>query len=175
MLSLPKETRERMAREFRFAADKMAEAVDLSTKMYFYSAFFGEIQRSLNYAWDDDLALLHLAVQGSHQQIKGRLDLAIAGVEPGLGFPPNFGDVLTRLADDLASLFEAKTQDSDTFYQIVTRAAVVAYVVTGNGFYLYTKGAIKLDGERLKLGEPSKPAPSSSRSRGGARRKASRP
>jgi hypothetical protein len=175
MLSLPKEIKEHMANEFRFAADKMAEASDLSTKMFFYSAFFGAIHRSLNYAWNDDLALLHLAVQNSHQQMKGRLDLAIAGVEPGLGFPPNFGDVLTQFADDLASWFAAKTPDEDMFYRLLKRAAVLAYVVTGNGYYLYTKGAIKLDAEPLRLGAPSVPGRPVVRSRRAAKVTASRP
>ncbi len=147
MLTLPKEVHQRIASEFRFAASKMAEAPDLSTKTYYFSAFYGELQRALNYDWSDELSLVHMILQTSHQTIKGRIDLAIAGVEPGLGLPSEFAQAYTRFASDMASLFERPEIDEAALYRLLARAAALNYSVTGNGYYLYLKGVLSLSSD----------------------------
>jgi hypothetical protein len=146
MLTLPKAIREEIAAEFRFAADKMVEAPDLATKSYLYSAFFGEINRVLNRSWNRELALVHSVLQTSQQTIKGRIDSAIVGGNVGLGLPAGFPEAWDKLADDFAKLFEGSDPiEEKRLLAVLSRASELAYTVTGNGYYVYLKGAIHLN------------------------------
>lgn len=137
-----KELRQRLAREYRFAATKMQE-VPAERKMFYFSVLFGEAQRVLNLEWDIDLALLHLVTQQTYGQINTQL--------PTLGtlLPVKASTIfekLTQCTSDIATYFEKTEKESkkDELYQILARLAEIGYVATGNGSYLYEKGEIKL-------------------------------
>jgi len=140
MLSLSKPIHKRLAEEFRFAADNMANNPDLGTKLYFFSAFFGELNRVLNQSWSPELALVHLVIQSVHQQISGRANMPTAGVI----IPPEYPDALDKVADALARLFEDERIDEARLKQLLERAAELGYMMTGNGYYLYRRGEISL-------------------------------
>jgi hypothetical protein len=140
MQRLPEALRARLAKEFRFAATKMVDAPDLAAKLYFFSAFFGELNRAFNQLWSPELGLAHSVLKDMHQQITGRLSMLI----PGTGIPPELPGALDRIADELATLFGSKQIDDAQLCQILARAAELGYVATGNGYYLYLKGQIKL-------------------------------
>src|SRR6266540_1295580 len=109
-----------------------------------------------------ELGLMHMVLNGAHTLISGRIDAMVAGVG-GMGIPPEFPKVLTQLTNDWASLFEREQIADDDLYTLLTRTAELSYAMTGNGFYLYLRGAIKLDGSSSEPPQPS------SRSRGAAR------
>ena len=139
-MALPKALQERLANAFRFAADKMADVPDLGMKLYFFSVFFGELNRAFNQSWSRELGLAHLVLRDVHEKINARAHVPT----PGTGIPPGFPGALDSVANELAELFEAKRIDDAQLYQILARAAELGYVATGNGYYLYLKGAIKL-------------------------------
>jgi hypothetical protein len=119
----------------------MAAAPDLAGELYFFSALFGEVNRSMNQHWDAELALLNLVLLSAHREMLGRIS------QPG----PLSGDVpqelpgaLVEVAADLAELFESPEQDSVRLHEVLARVAEIAYTATGNGYYLYLKGAVKL-------------------------------
>jgi len=130
----------RLANEFRFAADKMAESPDLVTKLYFFSAFFGELNRAFNQLWGPELGLTHLVLQDVHEKINRRVNVPAVGTK----IPNELPGALDQLANDLAALFESKQIDDARLHQVLARAAELSYVVTGNGYYLYLKGQIKI-------------------------------
>lgn len=140
MQALPKALHKRLASEFRFAAHKMAESPDLPVKIYFFSAFYGELHRLLNQSWSPDLALAHTVLKDTHQQIQGRLNMPT----PGTGIPVGFTDALDQLANQLAETFDGRPIDEGQLERVLARAAELGYVLTGNGYYLYLKGEIKL-------------------------------
>ena len=143
-MRLPKPIRERLHAEFRFAADNMAATSDLAQKLYFFSALFGEANRAMNQHWDPELALMHLVLTSAHGEMMGRLTQP-APLGVGLsGVPGEVPDALTRVAGALAELFGAPEQDTGELHQLLARISEVAYTVTGNGYYLYLKGAVKL-------------------------------
>ena len=141
-MQLPEVVRERLQSEFRFAADRMATTPDLAGKLYFFSVVFGETNRAMNVEWDAELALLHLVAVGAHGEITGRLSqenalgLGLSGVPDGLP------DALTSVTAELATLFEQPQQDSVELHGLLSRLAEIAYTATGNGYYLYLKGAV---------------------------------
>ena len=136
-----KEYRQRLAKEYRYAVTKMQEPQP-ARKPFYFSVFFGEAQRVLNLEWNRDLALIYTVTLHVYTQItaqaplSGQLPIDVATVY----------EKLTQVASELAMYFE-KTEDEDSreeLCQILGRFAEIAYVVSGNGSYLYEKGLINL-------------------------------
>ena len=135
-----KEYRQRLAKEYRYAVTKMQETQS-ARKLFYFSVFFGEAQRVLNLEWNRNLALiytvtLHVYTQMTAQApLSGQLPIDTATVY----------EKLTQVASDLAAYFE-KTENESTreeLCQVLGCLAEIAYVVSGNGSYLYEKGLIK--------------------------------
>ena len=139
-MQLPEALRARIAAEFRFAASKMAETPDLGAKLYLFSALFGELNRAFNQSWSPELGLANLVLKDVHQQISGRLSMPTLGT----AIPPELPGALDDVAAELATLFENKQIDDGRLFQILAKAATVGYAATGNGYYLYLKGQIRL-------------------------------
>lgn len=140
-MRLPKPIRERLHSEFRFAADSMAGTPGLVRKLYFFSALFGEVNRSMNQHWDVELALTHLVLTGAYRDILGRISQPVPLNED---LPQELPEALAKVTADLAKLFESPEQDTAKLHEVLARIAEIAYAATGNGYYLYLKGAIKV-------------------------------
>ena len=139
-----KEYRQRLAREYRYAVTKMQETQQPAKKLFYFSVLFGEAQRMLNLEWNSELALIYTVAQHAHTQINTTI------LAPGLGqvLPIDWIMVyekLTRAADGLATYYEMAENDAskEGMYQTLARLAEIAYMVSGNGSYLYEKGLIK--------------------------------
>ena len=141
MHSLPKPLQARLANELRFAADRMVDSPDLATKLYFFSVFYGELNRILNQSWSRDLSLAHVVLNAVHDSINGRIH---APTPDGVRVPAELPNALDQLANEIAELFAGKQIDDVQLYRVLARAAELGYVVTGNGYYLYLKGQIRI-------------------------------
>lgn len=137
--SLRKIVYKQLASNFRFAAKGMAEASDVSTKLFYFSAFGGDAGRALNQVWDSELALIQVVFQSAHQTITGRLRAPDI-----VKLPQEYFDALDRIGTDLADLYEVEEPDTGQLHDILTRAADLIYMTTGNGYYLYLKGHLKI-------------------------------
>jgi hypothetical protein len=139
-----KEFRQRLATEFRYAATKMEESKDASKKLFYFSVFFGEAQRELNWEWDRDLVLILSLTQYVHTQISATMQIPTMSVLP-IDWELAF-DKLTQFASVLASYYEKEENDGNKqeMYQALGRLAEIAYAISGNGSYLYEKGILKL-------------------------------
>jgi hypothetical protein len=142
---LHKEYRQRLANEYRYAATRMQQEGELVRKLFYFSVFFAEAQRVLNWEWDTNLALIHLVTQQVHTQIN------VQTQNPGLlqTLPIDWAIVLDRLtqaASDLAGHFENAANERNTreLYRILGSLAEISFAVSGNGSYLYKKGLLKL-------------------------------
>ena len=139
------ELRQRLVGEYGYAATKMQEVTQPAKKLFYFSVFFGEAQRVLNWEWNTDLALIYMVTQQAHMQINATMQV------PGLGqtLPidwTTFFDKLTQVASDLATYFEkAENEGSkEELYLILGHFAEITYAVSGNGSYLHEKGSFKL-------------------------------
>ena len=141
---LPKELQTRLATEFRFAVDRMKEVSDFESKIYFFSVFYGEPQRLFNLYWDASLALLADVIQSAATQMAQKPRLPAETTPLLQGVPVGWIEALEQVSDELASVFEADEVDEQRLYQAVARVAELGYVLTGNGFYLFMKGQIKI-------------------------------
>ena len=142
--SLPESIRQRLASEYRFVANNMAEEPDPAKKMYWFSGFFGEATRMLNQSWDAELALIHQVTQDAYRQINGRVSESVSGQDTVIGLNEEIPPELTKVSDQLASLFESQTADGTRLLSILARIAELAFLSTGNGYYLYRKGHLRL-------------------------------
>ena len=142
-MQLSKDLHDRLAAEFRFAADKMGESEDPRRKLYFFSAFYGEIGRILNWTWDRDLALMHMVLQNTYQQIHARTQLSATGADRAIRLSGVFYEALTMAANDLAEYVEKEDGDQD-LRQLLGRFSELSYFTTGNGQYLFEKGVLRL-------------------------------
>jgi len=140
-MRLPKPIQERLHSEFRFVADSMTATPILAKKLYLFSAFFAEVNRTMNQHWDAELALIHLVLVSAHRDMLGRISQPAPLSED---MPQELPEALTKVAADLAELFESPEQDTAKLHEVLARVAEVAYIATGNGYYLYLKGAIKV-------------------------------
>jgi hypothetical protein len=136
------EYRARLATEFKYALSKMQEANEFSKKLYYFSVFFGEAQRVLNFEWDSDLALIYTLTQNAHAQINGALQA------PGIlqTIPCDLTAInvkLVEVSSKLVSYFEMeeKKATKDKLLEISRGLAEIAYAVNGNGCYLIEKGS----------------------------------
>jgi hypothetical protein len=140
---LHRKLKERLAKEYRYAVTKMQETPQPVKKLFYFSVFFGEAQRILNWEWDRYLALVHLVTQQLHTQV----NVAMQNPSLGQALPfdwKSFFDKLTEASSDLAAYYEKENHDKEELCQILGRLAEISYVVGGNGSYLYEKGIIKI-------------------------------
>lgn len=141
-MNIPNPERQRIAAEMRLAVDKMRHSPDHLTKLYYFSAAFGETGRTLNYAWDGDMALIHLVLQAVYNGANGRLQASAEGRERPLTLPAGFFEAAEEALRALANTVE--NQQDDEIPKLLARFSELAYLTTGNGYYLYGKGLIKL-------------------------------
>ena len=141
---LREEYRQRLTKEYRYAATKMQEATQPAKKLFYFSIFFGEAQRVLNWEWDRELVLINMVTQQVYTQIKNTAENPAYGILP-IEWSTIY-EKLSKAASDLATYSEkAENDDSqDELIQILGRLAEIAYATIGNGSYLYEKGTFKL-------------------------------
>ena len=142
MLSLPDDLHKRLADEFRIAATRMANTPDPNQKLYYFSVFFGESTRVLNWHWDRELALIWAMTQFTQSQAAGRLNSMRQG-EPVAMVSEGFFAALTENAAALADYVEKQGTEQDLL-RILGRFSEQCYATTGTGFYLIEKGLFNL-------------------------------
>jgi len=132
-----------LAKEISRAINLMRSEEDRLGQLFYFSAALGESGRILNYHWDPTLALFHVTLQAVHSSANNRIQSVESRREPGVYLPPNFMELLVEaLQEAHKAIVES---DDHRLMRVMTRLAELAYVCTGNGYYLYKKGAISLD------------------------------
>ena len=137
-----KELEQRLTEEYRFAVTKMQQDAQPPRKLFYFSVFWGEAQRVLNFEWNRDLALIYTVTLHVYTQINTAMQSA-----PLTQLPIDWTtiyDKLTLAASDLVTHLEkAESDGGEELCQILGRLAEIGFLVSGNGTYLYEKGAFK--------------------------------
>jgi len=132
----------RLTEEYRYAATRMQQEGQPVRKLFYFSVFFGEAQRVLNFEWNRDLALIYTVTFHAYTQINNAMQSAAL-----MQLPVDWTiiyDKLTLVASDLAAYVEkAKNDRGEELCQILGRLAEIAYIASGNGVYLYEKKSFK--------------------------------
>lgn len=129
-----------IADELVYVAKKMREEKELLGKIYYLSGSYAVVQRVMNIEYDDDLVLIHRVLMDAYTTINNRLNSIISGQERVIKIPV---EVFDALADCVEGLSKALSEKKD-FRKLLAKIATIGYIGTGNGYYLYQKGLIKL-------------------------------
>lgn len=126
--------------EINYVTKKITEDIPIRERAYYLSAIYGTLTRLLNLDYDEEWIFLHLVFNALYTQVNNLLDQIEAGREKIISLPPNYFE---KLAKVLRQFAEAIEKDLDV-YPLVLKIVPFSYLLTGNGFYLYKKGLLKL-------------------------------
>ena len=134
--------RQMLASEFSFAVSKMEELPHLpmfGELLFYYSAFFGAINRAVNLEWNRELVLLHFIMQFSHAEMN-----AIVERRQLHFLDEMLPQHLTDVCKQIAQIFSTNTMTPDNLYPLIARITELSYSTTGNGRYNLRKGNLVL-------------------------------
>jgi hypothetical protein len=138
-MDLSKNNRLALANEIRTVVDHMSRAGTAKEKMYFFSAVFGVAHRIMNLEFDPELGFVHHVTNAAYNTINTALLLVTQGQSMPT-FPENVFDKLQEALKDLATYIEEEKQT----YPVLERISNLAYSTSGNGYYLFLKGLLKI-------------------------------
>jgi len=138
-MEISSDLRSKLVKEIRFVVESIRAETDLRKKIYYFSAVYGEMFRIFNINFDRQLVFAHGVLNFSYQNLKARADAIVLGRDTVIDFPDGFFDRLCEYLEQLASVIE-NDQDS---YAVLQDILCLAYISTGNGYYLYQKGTLR--------------------------------
>ena len=141
-MKLPEQHRIALADEIAYVLKQMASERNPRAQLYLFSGIHGEAGRILNYFWDAELGLLHHLLQAVHGSANSRFQAMEKNRDVGVGIPETFMEALIEAAADLEKAL--RLNQDDKVLGISARFAELTYLTTGNGYYLYRKGAIQI-------------------------------
>lgn len=139
------EFRQRLAKQYRYSVTKMQEEKQVAKQLFYFSMFFGEAQRILNWEWTTNVSLIHMVTKHIHTQM---LTATQAGLEqlPSIDWTTVIENWVKATLDLTAYCEKTENFDSsEELCQILGRLAVISYIFSGNGSFLYEKGDIKFE------------------------------
>lgn len=138
-MGISKKNMELMIKEVDFAIIKMEKSNTLEEKLYYFSSVFGMIQRIYNIEYDEDLVYAHFILRKAYEMFQARL----SAIKTGERIIPLFEDQSKKLVQytkELSKILQEKKDLSHT----LKKFTILAYSTTGNGYYLFQKGLLKI-------------------------------
>jgi len=131
-----------IAKEIDFALQKMGDASTAEEKLYYFSAVHGVINRVMNFQFDPILVFAHQVLSTVHSAFMSRLAAMKGGGEKHLAVSPEMVEKLQETVIEFRTALQEK--DQIKVYHVLERFANIGYATTGNGFYLYQRGMLKI-------------------------------
>jgi hypothetical protein len=125
--------------EIDYVVTKMNESETPDDKIYYFSAIDGMIQRIFNLEYDEELVYAHIILKETHNAFISRLQAIKAGQKEIPIYNVQF-EKLIILAKELADKIEKKEDISNVLKELLC----LSYTTTGNGYYLFQKGLLKI-------------------------------
>lgn len=139
-MKISDENKKIILNEFKFIIKRMKQTDNNREKLYYFSGSYSMVSRILNIEFDPCLVFVHNVLQTAYGTLNQTLQNIQAGQERVITLP----DILfERLTKELNQLSVAIEKDQD-FYPALQGISNVAYFATGNGFYLFQKGLLKI-------------------------------
>ena len=151
MLHISSEYKQILLQEFKFVTERMSKARDPMEMMYFFSGLYSMTNRIINIEYDSDLAFIDMVLTVVYRHIKPTVDAMFAGDKTIL-LPDDYFERLIQYVHELAREIER----TGSYYQPLRKIANLAYMSTGNGYYLMQKG-IDLVGDSKRKSQKTLP------------------
>lgn len=135
-MNISPENKAKLLDEIKFVVQKMKAEEDPKNKLYYFSAVYGIMNRIYNLEEASDLVFAHFVISSTHGQINARLH----DPDKVISVPEGFFDKLVEATGELLTVIE----NNKNPYEILKKFALLGYVMTGNGYYLFQRGLIKI-------------------------------
>ena len=126
--------------EINFVVKSMKNTDTPAQKLYFFSAGFAMAQRIINFEYELELNFIQQVLQLVYSTVNARLVAMSARQEAGISIPDGLFNSLEKALEEMVDRIE---QGVET-YPALQKMVSLAYSTTGNGYYLYLKGMIKI-------------------------------
>jgi hypothetical protein len=134
------EMRKLILDEFEYVVKKMGEVDDPVQKLFYFSATFGIVQRVYNIEYNSELVFAHFILNETHKGFTARLHAIRDARDTTVAITTEHLERLSNLIKELADKIREKKDHVDTLKKLI----ILTYSTTGNGFYLYDKGVLKI-------------------------------
>jgi len=128
-----------IAEEIDYVENMMNETPDIEKKIYFFSGIQATIQRIFNLEYDLDLVYIQVILQHTHVAFIQRLQ----AIKNGDLVVPLLKEQIEQLIGIIKELSE-KIRGNKPLDSTLKKFAILAYSTTGNGYYLFQKGLLKI-------------------------------
>ena len=139
-MNLSQNMKSELTNEINFVVRQMRDVSSPAEKLYFFSALYGIAQRIINFEYDPELMFIHQVLQFVYNTINARIAMITTGQQTPVGIPDN---LFTNLENSLAEMTYNIERGANTYPQLQAMVNL-AYSTTGNGYYLYLKGMLKI-------------------------------
>lgn len=139
-MNLLPEMQKTFTSEMKFVLQNMRNTTIAAQKWYFFSAIPAMAQRILNLEYDPELVFIFQVFQLTYNMVNTRLAALSAGQEAGISILDN---LFTKIEDELEKMIDL-IEKGEGSYPVLQSLVNIAYSTTGNGYYLYLKGMLKI-------------------------------
>lgn len=133
------EYKEMIIKELEFVLQQMSKPINISDKMYYFSAIQGVLHRVMNLEYTDELLFAQFII---NEVLKAFLQ-RIAVIKQGETVVKLTEQYFVRLTEITRQFLEA-VRNNDNLDVILKQYVVLLYATTGNGYYLMEKGLLKI-------------------------------
>jgi len=135
-MKLSTANKKKLIEEIEFALNSMKAAEDPETKLYYFSAVYGVMPRIFNIEYDPNLVFIHFVVNATYNNINSRLK----NPEKVVKIPDDLFEKLENTTNELLNTLK----QNKNLYEVLKKFILLAYVTSGNGYYLYQRGLLKI-------------------------------
>lgn len=139
-MKISDEYRAMLLKEFDHVIEKLVGEGRPDEKMYYFSALHGTVNRILNFECSADLVFLHHILNSTFTAFNGRIQAMMQGMETAVKLDNAIIEKLTDATKELAEVIRIDGDPSIVYRQLIN----LSYATTGNGYYLYEKGALRI-------------------------------
>lgn len=138
-MNISTEYKKIIAEEFRYSAKMMKATEFADKKLFFFSSTYGVLSRIFNLQYDPQLVFAHFILNSSYASINSRISSIKSG-DVVIDFP---AQGLNKLAEAVEE-FADKIEQGQSIFEVLQKIVEISFISTGNGFYLFQKGILKL-------------------------------
>ena len=139
-MNLSPDMQKKFIDEVNFVIKNMKNTDNPTEKLYFFSAGYAMAQRIINLEYEPELAFIQQVLQLVYNMVNARLLAMSMRQEAGVSIPDGLFSSLEEALEEMVDRIE---QGVET-YPALQRIVNLAYSTTGNGYYLYLKGMLKV-------------------------------
>jgi hypothetical protein len=143
-MDIDKMYKEILINEFETVIEKCGDAKgNVDDFLYFFSAAYGVVRRVLNFQCLPLLIFMHQVLNTTYNSYNQRWSNSTKKDTVMKSFPLKFLDILLNEFIDLTSAL--KNDDEEELRKSLENISCISYAMTGNGYYLYLGGKLKLE------------------------------